>query len=769
MAFTLLLSLLVQSVASAQEPSAPIAFGSRMNTTVANMLPYQIQGDMWGVMYHGDLSKVERPLSAVPAHTRMFMTPTLDGVEEALSELSIDIGYLGYDLERWDQTPTWEQENPVEAVRRMRDIAHAHGLQFVLGPSRYFNVNYATQMAPYVDIYIPQAKAYQANLSLSEYRTTLRELFTSIKQANPNIKIWLDVAPNPKGVPMTAQQMLDCVNAVRDLIDGVWVTPTQDDGTVMGEFLQLLGRTGGSAPKPTATPTRQPTSTPTRQPTATPTRQPTATPTATLRPTYTPTARPTNTPTVAPTATSWPTNTPTATPRPTNPPTATPRPTHTPTAVPTFAPTATPVPPQPTATPTSVPGPQPDLRGGRVSVKPVNLEGNGWRSDVSVSIRNQSPAPAEGFRVTVSIAAADRLDVVLFQTEWYVEYLAPRQSLTLSDSLVIPAGRYAIWADPNVGTADRGPIGEADMSNNRTGPYEFQITGGPKGNQHWSPKDPTVEPKAPASAPAATPAPTREPAPASPAPTDPAVPSPEPSPTAPASEPTVPAAPPAVVEPTAPAQPTAAPPAPSVEPTAVAPTATQVPPAEPTAAPPTATPEPQPEPTATPVPTAVPTVAPPPEPTATPLPEPTATPVPAPVTANYFVDANNGDDGNSGTSPDQPWRTLARLAAAELRPGDVVHFARGARWDEGLVVDEGGSPEQPIVFRAYGDGRAPVFRSPGPPTFAPSIEVRASWVTLEGLLARESDHNAGILIADGLEGVSLVDCRVVNRSNGEEE
>lgn len=150
-----------------------------------------------------------------------------------------------------------------------------------------------------------------------------------------------------------------------------------------------------------------------------------------------------------------------------------------------------------------------------------------------------------------------------------------------------------------------------------------------------------------------------------------------------------------------------------------------------------------------------------PDPTATAVPEPTATPAPAPLTSSYFVDANSGDDGNSGTSPDQPWRTLARLAAAPLHPGDVVHFARGSRWDEGLVIDEAGSPEQPIVFRSYGEGRPPVFRSPGPPTFAPSIDVRAPWVTLEGLLARESDRNAGINIPGGLEGVSMVDCQVV--------
>jgi hypothetical protein len=127
----------------------------------------------------------------------------------------------------------------------------------------------------------------------------------------------------------------------------------------------------GTAPPPTATPTRTPTLVP---PTATPTRTPTPVP-PTAPPTSTPvppTATPTRTQTpVPPTATAtWtpvpPTATPTRTPTPATPtvtatstpvpPTATP--TRTPTPVPpTATPTSTPMPP--TATPTPTPTPVP--------------------------------------------------------------------------------------------------------------------------------------------------------------------------------------------------------------------------------------------------------------------------------------------------------------------------------------------------------------------------------------------------------------------------
>ncbi|NPV10131.1 MAG: hypothetical protein HPY83_19490 [Anaerolineae bacterium] len=252
-----ILLVLTPAIGATQAPSEPdadevLALGMRAGSTTTSLVSYDVVGDLWGVMYLGDLSRVEAQLSSVPAHTRMMMTPTLDGVEEALSRLSIEIAYLGYDLERWDQTPIWEQENPVEAVKLMRQIADAHGLKLVIGPSRYFNENFAAQMAPYVHAYIPQAKAYQANLSLDDYRDKVRGIMTQIKQANPAARVYLDLSPSPKGVPKTAEEMMACVDAVRDLIDGVWVTQTAEDAATLAEFVALLGRS--DAP-PAVTPT----------------------------------------------------------------------------------------------------------------------------------------------------------------------------------------------------------------------------------------------------------------------------------------------------------------------------------------------------------------------------------------------------------------------------------------------------------------------------------------------------------------------------------
>jgi Right handed beta helix region len=76
-----------------------------------------------------------------------------------------------------------------------------------------------------------------------------------------------------------------------------------------------------------------------------------------------------------------------------------------------------------------------------------------------------------------------------------------------------------------------------------------------------------------------------------------------------------------------------------------------------------------------------------------------------------FYVAPYGRDGNPGTSPTHPWRTVARVDRARLHPGDRVLFAGGATFsDATLMPGEGfsasGTGTAPIVFGSYGHGMA---------------------------------------------------------------
>gem|GEM_PF-6084749 len=79
--------------------------------------------------------------------------------------------------------------------------------------------------------------------------------------------------------------------------------------------------------------------------------------------------------------------------------------------------------------------------------------------------------------------------------------------------------------------------------------------------------------------------------------------------------------------------------------------------------------------------------------------------------ATYFVDRENGNDYRSGTSLsvrddnpyEGPWRTLKRVNAANLVPGDTVLFHCGSVWRDDLVISHSGTSHTPITIGAYGE------------------------------------------------------------------
>lgn len=74
----------------------------------------------------------------------------------------------------------------------------------------------------------------------------------------------------------------------------------------------------------------------------------------------------------------------------------------------------------------------------------------------------------------------------------------------------------------------------------------------------------------------------------------------------------------------------------------------------------------------------------------------------------YYVSAS-GSDSNSGTSPDGAWRTVGRVNAARLRPGDGVLFEGGQTFsDSTLMPGTSGAAGAPIVFGSYGNGQATI-------------------------------------------------------------
>jgi hypothetical protein len=78
----------------------------------------------------------------------------------------------------------------------------------------------------------------------------------------------------------------------------------------------------------------------------------------------------------------------------------------------------------------------------------------------------------------------------------------------------------------------------------------------------------------------------------------------------------------------------------------------------------------------------------------------------------YYLSSSTGNDNNDG-SQTQPWKTLSKISATTLGPGDTVYFKKGDTFRGHFVVDGSGTEQNPITFTSYGSGNQPVISGSG--------------------------------------------------------
>jgi hypothetical protein len=121
--------------------------------------------------------------------------------------------------------------------------------------------------------------------------------------------------------------------------------------------------------------------------------------------------------------------------------------------------------------------------------------------------------------------------------------------------------------------------------------------------------------------------------------------------------------------------------------------------------------------------------------------------------SSFYVDSANGSDNNPGTSPEQPWQSLAKVEATRYAPGSIIHFKRGSTWTGRLLINDSGVQGNPITFTAYGSGLPPILTNPGDSiNRTRGFLVDADWVVIEDFkiqdvfmagvqIGKGSDHN----------------------------
>lgn len=80
----------------------------------------------------------------------------------------------------------------------------------------------------------------------------------------------------------------------------------------------------------------------------------------------------------------------------------------------------------------------------------------------------------------------------------------------------------------------------------------------------------------------------------------------------------------------------------------------------------------------------------------------------------YHVDSEGGNDESGDGSEANPFKTLAKVNAIELQPGDGISLKKGSIFDNQQLAPKGtGTEENPIVINTYGEGSMPVINAGG--------------------------------------------------------
>ncbi len=79
------------------------------------------------------------------------------------------------------------------------------------------------------------------------------------------------------------------------------------------------------------------------------------------------------------------------------------------------------------------------------------------------------------------------------------------------------------------------------------------------------------------------------------------------------------------------------------------------------------------------------------------------------LSATYHVDSIAGNDASSGLSPAEAWRSLDKVNAADVKPGDRVLFRRGGLWRGQLLLRSGDETAR-TYYGAYGEGPKPIIQ-----------------------------------------------------------
>ena len=99
---------------------------------------------------------------------------------------------------------------------------------------------------------------------------------------------------------------------------------------------------------------------------------------------------------------------------------------------------------------------------------------------------------------------------------------------------------------------------------------------------------------------------------------------------------------------------------------------------------------------------------------------------------DYYVDAENGHDRNSGQTEQKAWASLKKVNKKKFKAGDRLLFRADTKYHGQLVIKSSGTEEKPIIVSAYGDGARPQIHGKGRQDYTLLLE-NAEYIVVSGL------------------------------------
>ncbi|UCC50568.1 MAG: hypothetical protein JSV68_15830 [Anaerolineaceae bacterium] len=143
-----------------------------------------------------DIARVEHPsqvgqLNEIKNGRKMVIFKSVEETERLLPDMASEIDIIGYNLEHGPATPAREQQDPVESIQKMRELADAYDLELAFGPDHDFALSHGVDIAPFVDIFVLQIQRQQTKPQIvAEF---VEPLVPQLREANPDVEISVQV------------------------------------------------------------------------------------------------------------------------------------------------------------------------------------------------------------------------------------------------------------------------------------------------------------------------------------------------------------------------------------------------------------------------------------------------------------------------------------------------------------------------------------------------------------------------------------------------